>query len=159
MSKTSDVNSKVDFALVLGEDKIYDFEIDENGDFYGDEGFDSSIRQDVDAELRESDNEQLVAIKRHGSLINEVPDVPGWMVGSKLYFYNQARATIQSKNGSADAMRETLSKYVPVYLQEVIVTSRLVLNGIQLETKLVRLDGKVDTFYFNLWEKTGTMRE
>jgi hypothetical protein len=133
MTTTSDLQRKVDIAMERGSDGIYDYVIDENGDFLGEEGFDTSILQDVFSELRADD--------RRGSTVNEFPTTVGWKIGSKVWFYDQARATLDTKNGAADALRTSLNKYVPRYLQEVIVT------GI--------LNGKVDKKYFDLWDRTG----
>jgi len=155
MSTTSDLQKKVDIALFEGEGKILDFELDENGDWFGDEGFDSSITQDVQGYLRATEDEQPVALKRRGSTINENPSPEGWTVGSKVWFYDQCRATIKNNNGSADALRDSLSKYVPEYLQGVSVVGTLERDGIRLHVTMIRKDGKADKRYFDLWDNTG----
>lgn len=155
MTTTTILQEKIDIALVKGSDGIHDYEIDGNGDFLGDAGFDSSIIQDVHSELRATEDEEKVALKRRGSIVNETPVVSGWTVGSKLWFYDQARATIKTKNSSADTLRDSLSKYVPNLLQGVKVVGVLTVNGVRLNVTLTRLNGKTEDLYFNLWENTG----
>jgi len=161
MATTNTLQEKVDIALIKGDDGIYDYEIDDidkggNGDFVGDAGYDSSIIQDVFAELQASEDEEIKPLKRRGSIVNENPIVAFWQVGSKVWFYDQARATIKTKNGAADTIRESLQKYVPQYLQDVKVVGTLMQSGVRLNITLVRKSGKIEKLYYDLWDKTGS---
>jgi len=156
MATPNDTDVKVDIALVWNQaDKTYDFEIADDGDFVAAYGFDTSLVQDVLAERRANEGEVPVAERRRGWIGNETPAEPGYEIGSKLWFYEQAKNTLNTKNGCADAVRDALQWYVPSLLKDVRLTSKLLPQGVQLEIELVRKSGKIDKLYFRLWELTG----
>ena len=155
MSTTLVATEKVDIALVEGDDGILDIEIASDGDFVCTGGFDTAIINDLQSELRASSDEQPDAMRRGGWIGNETPDTQNYQVGSKLYFYYRVRNILKNKNASVDAVKDSLSKYVPKYLKEVEVTGELTTSGIKINTVLKRYGGKIDKLSFNLWELTG----
>jgi len=156
MTSPNDTDVKVDIALIQNPvDKVYDFEIGDDGDFVATYGFDTSLTQDVLAEKRANEGEVPIAERRRGWIGNETPAEVGYEIGSKLWFYEQAKNTLTKKNGCADTVRDSLNWYVPSLLREVRLTSKLTAEGVVLEITLVRKSGKIDKLYFRLWELTG----
>jgi hypothetical protein len=148
-------NVKVDIKLTKGEDGLYDANIAEDGDFEAAYGYDTSILNDALGERRADDNEVPFSLRRRGWIGNENPGENGYQYGSTLWFYYQARKTLNTKNGCVDSLRDAFAHYVPELLQAVIITGQLKPEGIELKVKMVRKNGKTDTLYFRLWELTG----
>jgi phage gp46-like protein len=145
---------KIDIAVIkTGEFFDIDFE---DGDLKSVDSFDTAINMSIFEERRADESEQPVNDLRRGWVGNELSDVDGFEIGSKLWQLYQARATEDTSNKSVTILQEALIWLVEDgHLSNVNVLSELSSDNIDITITLVRSNNVVDSRSFKLWENTG----
>jgi phage gp46-like protein len=145
---------KIDIA-VRKTGEIFDIDF-EDGDLKSIDSFDTAINMSVFEERRADESEQPVNDLRRGWVGNELSDVDGFEIGSKLWQLYQARANEDTANKSVTILQEALIWLVEDgHLSNVTVSSQLSSDNIDITITLVRSNNVVDSRSFKLWENTG----
>ena len=150
------MSKQLDLSLERREDKIYDLVIDTSvGSFKQVNTFDTVILMSLFEERRADESEQFVNFLRRGWWGNELADVQGHEIGSKLWLLEQATATTANLNLAVSRAQESLQWLVDDgFLDEVTVSGTLEDSSIFLTIELIRDADIVNTFFFDIWENT-----
>ena len=143
-----------DVILQRNEDGIFDFVIDEQGDFLTDNFLDTSLLRSIYAERRANENEISVPELRRGWIGNSEKDFED---GSKIWLYSQARLNLETINGIKSEIENALEWLIDdeVALDfevTVIVTDELTLTA---QIKIQRSSSQVDNIFYPLFENSG----
>ena len=135
-------------------DNDFDFQIDTNGDILTDDFFDTAFLVSLFAEQRATASEVPESHRRRGWIGNEA--TPGFEIGSKLWLYEQARATRTNLAGIETAALNALQWMIDDAIAiSVSATATLSDGSIALEVIIKRPSSKVEKRYFELWDNTG----
>lgn len=150
------LNTGIDLKLTKQEDGNYDFTLDSKGSLEMVANFDSAIIMSVFCEKRASNHEIIDNSLRRGWWGNELSDIPGFEIGSKLWLLEQSRNTLKELNLSITYMKTAFEWFVTQdYAQSVIVTGELTSSGIRVNIDIRVSQDNVDTPSFDLWLGTG----
>lgn len=146
---------KIDVALILGNDEIYDIEFDSTGEFVTTSGFDTSLNISFYCESRADQSEQSDPIRRSGWAGNEYSDTPGFEIGSKNWLLYQAKKTQDTLNFS-ETYNYNAFKWLITnnYAQSVNVNSEFTADGIAVEIELIVNNTIQQSFEYTLWQNT-----
>ncbi len=126
-----------------------------DGDLKGVESMDTAIKLSIFEERRADESEQPVNELRRGWWGNELSDVEGFEIGSKLWELYQARATQETSNRAVTFLQGANSWFVEDNrLESVEITSQLVGSQITPRIDYIRSNNSVDSRSFKLWENT-----
>jgi phage gp46-like protein len=149
------VSDKIDILLEEDEDELFDIDIDDDGDFVADYGFNTPIRMSVLTEARADEGEVNKSYQRRGWIGNETPDISNFELGSKLWLEYQSRKTVATRNAAVDHTRESVDWFVPAFLDAVDVTGNISTTGIDIEIVPTKKSGETDKLLISLWGNTG----
>ena len=123
--------------------------------------FDTSLQMSVYCERRADSSEVLRTELRRGWWGNEVAEVAGFEIGSKLWILSQSRLTQNVLNKAISYAQEALQWLVEDrLLSRVEVTGEIVNRRIiRLRIDLFRNANEVSTRFFNLWDNTIPIEE
>jgi len=148
------VQTKVDFALVRGTDGIYDLDDGDDGDMLACYGYETSIRMSVLGDSKATSAEVADKLRRGGWAGNENNEDKSFEIGSTLWTKYQSRKTEIDKNEAVAIVKDALSHFVPDRAKQINVTGNLSVNGIEITAVLLRYSGELDTVLFELWDTT-----
>ena len=133
----------------------YDIQIDGFGDVLTEDAFDAAILVSLLSDRRASASEVLASNQRRGWIGNE--STPGAEMGSKLWLFEQSRATQTILNQVADAAKAALQWLVEdgFAISVIGAAPRRTANGMALEVTIQRSPSEVETKFFPLWDLTG----
>lgn len=144
----------VDLKLTKDSEGVYDINFQSNGDFELEEGFDTAILMSLFQNKRLDESEQPIPQYRGGWWGNELNEVTGYEIGSKLWALD-GRRTQNTLNQAIDYARDSLQWFIDDgLLKDINVTGEFQTNGITLEITLIRFNNKSETLFFDLWENT-----
>lgn len=136
--------------------QLYDINIDAQGDIETADFFDTSILYSLFGERRANKDEIVDASLRRGWIGNESKDFEN---GSKLWLFEQARATVTNFGRIADEANKALEWLVDdgfavsIEVESVTVDSNR--DKIVLVLLIRRSRDKVDRRLVDLWDNTG----
>lgn len=140
----------------IGSNDIADLNI-VNGQFEVDDGFDTALFISLFEEKRADQSEQAVNFLRRGWWGNELQDIPGFEIGSKLWLVYQARKTQTILNLAQTYARDGLQWLIDQgFLDDLTVDGIFFGDGIKLTINLIRSNDIVATRSFDLWNNTGS---
>lgn len=133
--------------------RLYDFSLDQNGDIFTADFFDTSLLYSLFGERRANPDEVVEPQLRRGWIGNS----EDFENGSKLWLLSQARLTRDTLNRIEDEAEKALQWLVDdgfaVSIDQVIAS---VSNGrVGVDITIRRSRDKVDRRFFELWENTG----
>ena len=135
---------------------MYTFKLDADGDIETADFFDTSILYSIFGERRANEDEISDASRRRGWIGNEGKDFEN---GSKLWLFEQARATVSNFNRIEDEIKKSLQWLVDdghaVAIEGVSVTNDTTKGRLVLELNIRRSRDKIDRRLFDLWDNTG----
>jgi len=144
----------LDLAIELNEDGIYDLVI-ENGQFKQTDTFDTAILITFFAERRANATEQPINELRRGWWGNELSDIEGFEIGSKLWLLEQSRNTDLTLSLAVNYTKQAFDWFVDdQLLQNIVVSGERSRDGIAITIQMERSGDVVGTSFFNLWENT-----
>lgn len=151
------INATTDAVLVIDPlTKLYDINIDSQGDIQTEDFFDTSILYSLFGERRANSDEVVDARYRRGWIGSEGKDFEN---GSKLWLFSQARITATNLARIADEARKSLQWLVDdgfavsINVADVSVDTKK--NKLILTLDIGRSFDKVDRRFFDLWDNTG----
>lgn len=152
--------STVDLLLKQNAEGIYDIDFGSDGDFLKTSGFDTAILMSLFMEKRASEAEVLLPQFRRGWWGNELNEVDGYEIGSKLWLLDQVPLTESTVSKAVNFAQDSLS-----WLKEDGLLKDVTVTGtkdsedrqITLNINLVRLNGSTEDKFFELWDNTGTI--
>lgn len=151
------MTKKVDLLLKRKEElnDLYDLEL-LGGDLALVDNFNTALQMVVYCERRADPSEVRQPQLRRGWWGNELAQVAGFQIGSKLWLLKQARRTQDTLNKAVTYAQEGLQWLVDDgYLDKVEVEGFFSgVSGIRLEIRLLRPDNITETRYFDLWQNT-----
>lgn len=140
-------------AVLTEVNGAYDISLAENGDILTRDSFETALLMSLWGERRAAASEMPVPELRRGWIGNE--STPGWENGSKLWLYEQSRATRTVLNGIETAVANGLQWLVDDGLAiRVTVSARLTSGNISVLAEIERPNSTVERRYFDLWENT-----
>ncbi len=142
-----------DVAVTLNENGIYDWTIDENGDFTNGDFFDSSLLYSIYGERRALSSEMPASHLRRGWIGNEFADYEN---GSKLWLYEQAKLTRTVMN-SVESETVTALQWLidDGFVIDLEASAVFLDNGVGVTVLIQRPSSVVENRYFELWNNTG----
>jgi phage gp46-like protein len=146
----------VDIALELDAVGRYDISF-ENGDIKKCSGFDTAIIVSLLTDARASETQISRPEDRKGWIANLMSIVKGRQLGGHLWLLDQRRLTQESLNLSIDYARKSLAWMLEDgIIKKIEVSGEIVpLKGIELQIRLIALDGTTSSQYVKLWGATG----
>ena len=137
----------------LNNAPFFDLSLDANGDLTNGDFFDTSLQYSLLGERRATPSEIGISEFRRGWIGNENSDFEN---GSKIWLLRQARLTRTNLNQLQSLATNGLSWLVEDGILENIEVRALTRDGKAfLEITLFRIDSRVDTRFFELWNNTG----
>lgn len=148
---------KIDIAFRKDSEDIYDIDIGDDGDLAACYGFETALQMSLLCERRADASEVPEALRRRGWLGNEVSDVVGFEIGSKIWLYEQARLTNEILSGIKKAAIDCTDWLIEDSLLVNISATIAVKDSVSADLKMAleASNGKVEQRYFSLWELTG----
>lgn len=143
-----------DAVLITDPDsKLYDFQLDANGDIKTEDFFDTSILYSIFGERRASPDEMVDARRRRGWIGNG----PDFENGSKIWLLTQARLTRSNLNSLEDEAQKSLQWLVDDGFAVSIDQATASLSGgrVILDIVIRRSRDKVARRFFIPWGNTG----
>lgn len=148
------MNQNIDIA-VQKNNGLFDINF-ADGDIVGIESFDTAIDMTIYEERRADESEQPVNSLRRGWWGNELSDVQGYEIGSKLWQSYQRRSNQDTANKIPADLQDAFLWFIQDgHLENVLINSTLVFSNIDLLISLIRSNNVVDSRSFKLWENTG----
>lgn len=146
-------SKKRDIGIIVLTDGTRDIGIGTDGDLSSVEGMETSLDLSILTNRRANSSEVSKAQYRRG-WIGDLVSNTGWLVGSTLWLYEQARLTLQIVNSIEDSARKSLT-----WLTDIGAASRVdaAAEIVDMQEGLVRLtiqvfiDSNIITRYFNIW--------
>jgi phage gp46-like protein len=135
---------------VLYESEGYDFALDGNGDIETADQLNTALLMSIFCEQRAAPSEMPRPEQRRGWIGNEA--TPGFEIGSKLWLYEQARATRTVLNG---IQAEAIAAVNWMVEDKIATRVDASVTPEQLTVQLYRQNSEVATVYYRLWEGTG----
>lgn len=134
---------------------LYDINI-ENGDFQIANNFDTTLQMSLLAERRADASEVAIPQYRRGWFGNELSDIAGFQIGSKLWLLEQARRTRTTLNLAINYAKEALNWMVEDDLIESFEINGEFTGtiGIRLNITLVIAPDQIETRFLELWNNT-----
>ena len=152
---SSRVTNGIDATLTEIDGGFYDISIDAFGDVATADSFDTAILVSLLTDRRADESEIAESDRRRGWIGNE--STPGVEMGSKIWLYEQARATRTVINAVSDAARDALEWLIEdgfaIALSDVTVGATA--TGMTLSVTIRRPNSQVDRRFFSLWACTG----
>jgi phage gp46-like protein len=146
---------EIDIALIQDSDGQFDIGIDpDTGDLLLVKGFETALTMSIFEERRADKSEVANSELRRGWWGNTVgPE--GFEIGSKLWLLDQARK-IQATLNSANDYTKLATQWLVIdkHLVSVDTEVRFTANGMDLDVKLKRSNGKTEIKSYQLWENT-----
>lgn len=144
-----------DVVLTLGTEGFYDISFQSDGDLLTDDFMDTALLMSIYCEQRASASEIPQPERRRGWIGNE--STPGFQIGSKIWLYEQARATRTTINGIKTAAENGLLWLINEnalidYTVEVGITNE---SQFFVNIVLFRSRSQTDNKFFTLWENSG----
>lgn len=140
----------IDIKLRQRADRIWDINIDTDGDLEKDDGFGTTIALSFIGRRRATAGEVIVPERRSGWIGNVLSDTPGFEMGSKSWLRNQSRmlpnSPAQIKNDYQSALQWMLDDGLA---KSIIITATQNGDSIPVE---VNIDG--ESFFFDGWNNT-----
>ena len=153
---SAQVTNGIDATLTELDGGLYDISIDSFGDIATADSFDTAILVSLLSDRRADASEVAQSERRRGWIGNE--STPGQEMGSKLWLYEQSRATRTVLNAIAGVARDALEWLVEddfaVALSDVEVA--VTPTGMTLAITIRRPNSQVDRRFFTLWDCTGS---
>jgi phage gp46-like protein len=144
----------IDLKLTLTDAGYYDISIGADGDFETIESYDTAVIVSVFTDRRASPEEMMHPERRRGWAGNE--HTPGVEMGSKLWLFEQPRATRSVANAVADALRDALQWFVDERRAVAVSASAtFTLAALEAEAVIEYSASEVDRHHFTLWRNTG----
>ena len=141
----------IDVKLTQGEDGIYDIDLDENGEFVLDYGFETTIGLSIFEERRATAAEVPTPENRRGWIGNILSDIPGFEAGSKLWLLKQARLTPATVTAAKNYIQEALQWMIDDGFAKTI-TVAAEQQGTSKIVATIDIDG--EAFYYDVWNNT-----
>ena len=135
---------------VLYEAADYDIAFDAQGDIETADQLDTALLMSLFCERRAAPSEMPRPEQRRGWIGNEA--TPGVEIGSKLWLYEQARATRTTLNGIQAEALSAVNWFVEDELATKVEAS---ITPSELSVQLYRPNSEVVNVYYRLWEGTG----
>jgi phage gp46-like protein len=144
--------------MTIGVDAVltddFDMQIGPDGDILTDDFFDTALLMSLFCERRATADEMPQSELRRGWIGNE--ETPDFEIGSKLWLYEQARATLTTFRGIETVVLNGLQWFIDDGLIVNNLAKVSLNNGaITLETISERFGSTVDKRFFKLWDNTG----
>lgn len=144
-----------DVVLTLNTESFYDINFDSDGDLETDDFMDTALLMTIYCEQRASSSEVPQPERRRGWIGNEI--TPDFEIGSKVWLYEQARATRTTINGIKTAVENGLlwlinENALVDYTVDVSMTNE---SAFLISIVLFRSESRVDNKFFTLWENSG----
>lgn len=138
------------------DDNNFHFRIDANGDLQRDETFHSFINVSLFTDRRADKSEVVQPQKRRGWQGDELLDLEGYLIGSKLWLFDQARNTIETKNKAVETVRNALEWFVKVgYCDRIEVTGKRIMPiTLKITSTFFVENNIINSFTFDVWQKT-----
>lgn len=137
---------------------LFDIALGEDGDLLTVNSFDTALKMSLFCQRRATPAEEGVPELRRGWIGNEANDVEGFEMGSKLWLLMQSRLDQNVLNEAVDYTKQCLQWFVDdKLLKSLDVFGTRTIDKITLKITLFRFNGRTDTFFFNLWNNTGTL--
>lgn len=150
------INAVTDAVLTIDPvTRLYDINIDAQGDIETADFFDTSLLYSLFGERRANKDEVVDARLRRGWIGNEGKDFEN---GSKLWLFQQARITATNLSRIADEAKKALRWLVDdgfAVSIEAEVTIDISRNKLILILDIRRSFDKVERRFFDLWDNTG----
>lgn len=149
------VGITTDAVLVKNSAGIYDLSLDDSGDIFTENFFDTAILMSLYCERRALASEMQASHLRRGWIGNE--STPDFEIGSKLWLYEQARLTRVILNSINSVAKASLQWLIDDGIAQRVTASSLLgeNNNIEIEITIMRPNSKIEKRYFDLWENTG----
>ena len=146
----------IDIKTIQLPDGTFDLGINEDGDFIGEDGFDTALFISIYAERRANENEQPIPNLRRGWIGDLFSDVQGHEMGSKLWLLDQSRRTELTLTRARQYIDLALA-----WLKEQNHASNIQSDasflefGIRIFSEIFRFNDLVNSKTYDLWEETG----
>jgi len=148
----------VSSSEIVGQQELFDIDIDENGDIAHESSFDTALKMTLFCERRASASEQVVPERRRGWIGNEANEIGNFEIGSKLWLLFQARLTQTEVNAAVDYTNQALEWMVEDNLLKSVEVVGSKENGaLLLNIILFRFNDRVDSRLFKIWNNTGVL--
>lgn len=135
-------------------DADFDMQIGADGDILTKDFFDTALLMSLFCERRADPSEVPESHRRRGWIGNE--STPDFEIGSKLWLYEQARATRTVLRGIETVVLNGLQWFIDdEYAINNTAVSSLNLGSITLTVTINRPNSKVEKRFFELWDNTG----
>lgn len=145
------MNKYLDIEFKRNTDGIFDISI-ENGDIVMINSFSTAIDISIYAERRAEASEQPVNYLQRGWWGNELSDVQGFEIGSKLWELTQARDTTDTRNKAIAYLQEAFQWLIDDgHLTDVTIDAA---DLSHITVRFMRGQNTVDSRSFSLWDNT-----
>ena len=144
----------IDAKLTADSNGLYDISVGADGDIESVESYDTAILVSVQTDRRANAHEMSQPERRRGWAGNDhTPEVE---MGSKLWLFDQPRATRTVSDGIASATRAAL-EWLVEERRAVSVSAVAAFTGstLEMETEVRYSPSEVDRHHFTLWQQTG----
>ena len=143
---------KVSFNSAL---KTRDISIGSDGDLGSVDDFSTSIDLSILTSKRAAGSEVPSALDRRGWIGDIAPRTPSFLVGSKVWLFQQQRHTQDTVNDLRDAVREAVQWYVDGGKAERVQVEAELLDGFGVQiTVIFFIANNTGKRYFTLWNNT-----
>ncbi len=144
--------------MTVGVDAVltsdFDMQIGPDGDILTDDFFDTALVMSLFCERRATADEVPQSSRRRGWVGNE--ETQDFEIGSKLWLYEQARATRTVLRGIETVALNGLQWLIDDgYAIDISAVAALNSGAITLTVPIDRPGSKVDRRFFTLWDNTG----
>lgn len=147
---------KIDLKLITTPGNYYDISFDETGDYLMTEGLDTAIIMSLFCEKRAAASDVPRPELQRGWWGNLFNDVQNYQQGSLLWLLYQAKKIPDTLNRARTYGQDGMSWFIDDgFADKIEFTSEYSLDGIRLTGHLFRSQNIVQSFSYELWQKTG----
>lgn len=133
----------------------WDISLDESGDISTEDFFDTAILVSLFAEKRALEVEVPLSNLRRGWIGNESFE-NDFEIGSKIWLYEQAKATTDTLNSVNAAATDGLQWFIDQgFVQNIVVDTSFQNDALVLEVEIFRDNSEVDKRFYELWNASG----
>ncbi len=148
----------IDILLTQDSDTlVWDIGLDANGDLETDTSFNTTFALSIFGDRRAEPDEVVAPYLRRGWIGDVIADVVGFLTGSKLWLFKQARLTDDTISGIRNSIQDSVDWMVEDgLLQNILVeTFEDEPNTVTAKITGKAVNGEPFSYLFEAWNNTG----
>jgi phage gp46-like protein len=144
----------LDLKLTADANDVYDIGFTSSGDLEMTDGLETAILMSILCEKRTDASEIINPKYRRGDWSNELNDVEGYEVGSKLWLLDQARVNQESFNVGLDALQEGFEWMLEDDLVKSVEIDGEFDSNISYDIDITKQDDKINRYRYENFKLT-----